>query len=225
MIHLHLVWKNPALASDHCFIFLGHYSDGSNLVVRSVRWWNEALHGVCRSCHVLPSGKEKCATQFPEANAMGSSFNASLGHSIAHAISTEARVGYHSGGLKGLTFYAPQINKAANPLWGRNMECPREDPHLTSVYAYNYVKGLQGDHPTVLKAIATPKHFMGQVFEGDGSNPWNNSTTVNRQDNDTRYTPQELESYYLPAFRAAMVDAGAGSVMCAYQGTEPQPQP
>ena len=55
------------------------------------------------------------------------------------------------------------------------------------VYAYNYVLGMQGQHPTILKTVTTPKHFMGQLFEGDGSDPWGNGTTVNRQSNDTRY--------------------------------------
>jgi beta-glucosidase len=79
---------------------------------------------------------------------------------------------------------------------------------------------MQGDdHPSgILKTVTTPKHFQGQTFEGDGSNPWGNGTTVNRQDNDTRYPVHDLEAYYLPAFKSAMVDAGAGSVMCAYQG-------
>ena len=102
---------------------------------------------------------------------------------------------------------------------GRNMECPGEDPHLSSVYAENYIKGFQGfGHPSgLLKAITTPKHFLGQVFEGDGSDPWGNGTTVNRQSNDTRYVLRDLEQYFLPAFKAAMVTAEAGSVMCAYQ--------
>lgn len=125
---------------------------------------------------------------------------------------------------------------------GRNMECPGEDPYVTSVYAREYVRAMQGEHPSgILKTVCTPKHFTGQMFEGDGSNPWNNGTTgcelrilasstmpttsnlslnsgvVNRQSNDTRYPLHDLEKYYLPAFRAAMVDAKAGSVMCAYQ--------
>ena len=85
------------------------------------------------------------------------------------------------------------------------------------MFAYNYVSAMQAnDHPSgILKTITTPKHFMGQIFEGDGSNPWKNGTTVNRQDNDTRYPLHDLEAYYLPAFRSAMVDAQAGSVMCA----------
>ena len=113
----------------------------------------------------------------------------SIRHTIAAAISTEARAEYNVGGLNGLTFFAPQLNMAANPLWGRNMECPGEDPYLSSVYAENYVKGFEGyGHPSgIKKAVTTPKHFVGQLFEGDASDPWRNGTTVNRQSNDTRY--------------------------------------
>ena len=69
------------------------------------------------------------------------------------------------------------------------------DPYLSSVYAENYIKGFQGfGHPSGLKkAVTTPKHFTGQLFEGDGSDPWGNGTTVNRQSNDTRYTLRDLE--------------------------------
>lgn len=97
----------------------GKFTDGTNLAARSVSWWNEALHGVCRSCQ--SSGK--CFTQFPEAVAMSCSFNATLWRMIGDTISTEARAAYNVGGLNGLTFFAPQLNMAANPLWGRNMEC------------------------------------------------------------------------------------------------------
>ena len=73
----------------------GKYHDGSPLAARSVSWWNEALHGVCRSCGA------KCPTQFPEANAMSASFNASLWHAIGDTISTEGRAFYNVGGLNG----------------------------------------------------------------------------------------------------------------------------
>eukprot|EP00912_Choanoflagellata_sp_UC4_P002392 UC4_evm6s1505 len=203
----------------------GNYGAG-NIAARPVSWWNEALHGVCRGCI-----EDKCYTQFPEANAFGSSFNSSLFHLIGDAISTEARAAYNVGGLNGLTFFTPQINMASNPLWGRNMECTGEDPYLTSVYAYEYVTGFQygagnrnaSSNGGILKGITTPKHFTGQMFEGDGSNPYNNGTTWNRQSNDTRYPLHDLEFYYLPAFKAAMVDAGAGSVMCAYQSVNGVP--
>ena len=62
-----------------------------------------------------------------------------------------------------------------------------------------------------------------RLAQGDGSNPWGNGTTVNRQSNDTRYVLRDLEQYYLPAFKAAMLTAEAGSVMCAYQGVNGVP--
>ena len=71
--------------------------------------------------------------------------------------------------------------------------------------------------------LMTPSHSEGQMFEGDASDPWGNGTTVNRQSNDTRYSMHDLEAYYLAPFKAAMVDAGAGSVMCAYQGVNGVP--
>ena len=87
---------------------------------------------------------------------------------------------------------------------------------MSAAFAYEYVTAMQGNHSAgILKTVTTPKHFVGQLFEGDGSDPWDNGTTVNRQSNDTRYPLHDLEKYYLPSFRSAMVDAGAGSVMCA----------
>jgi hypothetical protein len=105
----------------------GKYKDGTDLVARQVSWWNEALHGICcRHCydHCGEDGK-KCPTQFPEANAMSTSFNATLWRIIGDTISTEGRAFYNVGGLNGMTYFAPQLNMASNPLWGRNMECDR----------------------------------------------------------------------------------------------------
>jgi beta-glucosidase len=80
------------------------------------------------------------------------------------------------------------------------METPGEDPFLASVYAKEYIQGLQGNHPRVMKAAATPKHFVGHFFEGEDSDPWSNGTVVTRYSNDTRYSLQDLEQYYLPPF-------------------------
>ena len=198
----------------------GTFSDGTPLVARPVSWWNEALHGLRVGCQHL----ESCATQFAEANAMSCSFNRTLWRATGIAISSEARALFNEGHLGGLTFFAPQINMAANPLWGRNMECAGEDPFLTSEFAFAYVDAMQSSNVSkILKTVTTPKHFMGQLFEGDGSDPWNNGTTVNRQSNDTRYALHDLERYYLPPFKRAMKDAKAGSVMCAYQGVNGVP--
>ena len=194
----------------------GWYHDGTPLVGQRYVWWNEALHGL-EPRHVPngPCGKV-CPTLFAEANALSCAWNRSLWRETAAAISTEARAYFHEGANDGLTLYAPQINLASNPLWGRNMECPGEDPFLTSVFAKEFVWGLQGDHPTILKAVATPKHFVGHFFEGDGSDPWGNGTIFHRYANDTRFSLRDLQEYYLQPFRAALVEAKAASVMCAY---------
>jgi len=199
----------------------GNYHDGTPLVARDYRWWNEALHGV-EPHHDPPNDTCRlvCPTQFAEANALSQAWNRSLWKLTASAIATEVRAYYNQHVMEGLTLYAPQINLASNPLWGRNMETPGEDPFLTSMYALDFVNGLQGSHE-ILKTIATPKHFVGHFFEGEGSDPWGNGTQVLRYANDTIYSLQDLEQYYLPPFRAALRDAE--SVMCAYQSVNGVP--
>jgi beta-glucosidase-like glycosyl hydrolase len=201
----------------------GNYWDKTPLVSREYRWWSEALHGLepNHEAQNAPCGKV-CPTQFAEANALSCAWNTSLWYETAVVIGTEARAYWNERANQGLTFYAPQIN-LGQPLWGRIKETPGEDPYLTSQFAIQYVRGLQGDHPRVLKAAATPKHFIGHLFEGEGSDPYGNGTMVSRVSNDTRFSLQDLEQYYLPPFRAALKDAKAESLMCAYQSVNGVP--
>jgi xylan 1,4-beta-xylosidase len=201
----------------------GNYSDHSSLVAQEYSWWSEALHGLFPLHHDNGACGKVCPTSFAEANALSCSWNETLWYETANAISTEARAYFNERVNLGLTFYAPNLNLASHPLWGRSMETPGEDPYLAAVYAKQYIHGLQGDHPRVLKAAATPKHFIGHFFEGEDSDPWGNGTTVTRYSNDTRYSLQDLEQYYLPPFRAALKDAKAASLMCAYQSVNGVP--
>ena len=198
--------------------------DGHSLWPRGYNFWTEDLHGARIGCprrmvngSNLPFGR--CPTIFPEANTIGNSFNATLFRMVGEAISTEDRVFYTYGVVNGLSVFAPQINLNANPLWGRNMECPGEDPYLTSVYAREIISAMQGGFGAgntsarYFKTITTPKHFVGQIFEGGDMG---NGTKMDRTRNDSRITAQDLESYYLRPFRAALVDGGSGSFMCAY---------
>ena len=201
----------------------GNYSDQTPLVAREYVWWSESLHGLFPIHERNGVCGKVCPTSFAEPNALSCSWNASLWHATAAAISTEARAYFNQHANNGLTFYAPNINLASHPLWGRVMETPGEDPFLASVYAKEYIQGLQGNHPRVLKAAATPKHFVGHFFEGEDSDPWSNGTVVTRYSNDTRYSLQDLEQYYLPPFRVALKDAKAESLMCAYQSVNGVP--
>ena len=156
--------------------------------------WNEALHGVAWRDGV---------TVFPQAIGLASTWDPDLVYRVATAISTEARALYNQGSF-GLTLWSPVINIARDPRWGRTQEGYGEDPFLVSRMAVAYVKGIQGDHPFYLRAVATPKHYALNNVEA------------------TRFTGSSdapvgvIRDYYLPQFRAAIVEGGAQSIMCAY---------
>lgn len=94
---------------------------------------------------------------------------------------------------------APGVNIIRSPLGGRNFEYFSEDPFLTSRIAVAYIKGLQQQG-----VVATVKHFALNNQEWDRNNV--------SSDVDDR----TLHEIYLPAFKAAVQEAHAGSVMNSY---------
>lgn len=173
-------------------------------------WWNEALHGVARA------GK---ATVFPQAIGMAATFDEELMLRIATAISDEARAKHHHfinndvhTIYGGLTFWSPNINIFRDPRWGRGQETYGEDPYLTGRMAVNFVRGLQGDDEHYLKTVATIKHYA--VHSGPEKT---------RHSDDYHPTRKDLYETYLPAFRTAIKEASAESVMCAYNRVDGQP--
>ena len=180
------------------------------LGVPAYNWWNEGLHGVARSGY---------ATMFPQAIGMAATWDAPLIKQIGDVISTEARA-KNNEALRhdihsiyfGLTFWSPNINIFRDPRWGRGQETYGEDPFLTATLGENFVEGLQGTNPDYFKVIATPKHFA--VHSGPESS---------RHRFDVTPTPHDLWDTYMPAFRATIVDAKAGSIMCAYNAIYGQP--
>jgi beta-glucosidase len=171
------------------------------LGIRKYDAWNEALHGVAWRDGV---------TVFPQAIGLASSWDPELVHAVATAISTEARALYNSGSF-GLTLWSPVINIARDPRWGRTQEAYGEDPYLVSRLAVAYVKGIQGDHSFYFRAVATPKHFALNNIE---ATRFSGSSDV----------PEEvIRDYYLPHFRAAVVEGGAASIMCSYNSVNGVP--
>ncbi len=166
-------------------------------------WWNECLHGVARA---------GTATVFPQAIGLAACFDEELIYSVACAISDEARAKHHAALKKnnrkryfGLTFWTPNINIYRDPRWGRGQETYGECPYLTSRLAVAFIKGLQGNDKTYLKTAACAKHFAvhsGPEFERHSFN-----AVVSKK---------ELADTYLPAFEAAVREAGVESVMTAY---------
>jgi beta-glucosidase len=180
------------------------------LQVPAYNYWSEALHGI---------GNDGVATVFPQAIGFAASWNAPLVHQMADAISTEGRARYQEAlrqgrrvQSEGLTFWSPNINIFRDPRWGRGQETYGEDPFLTGRLAVAFITGLQGDDPQYLKAVATPKHFA--VHSGPEPSRHSIDVLISRHD---------LQDTYLPAFRAAVREGHAASVMCSYNLVNGQP--
>jgi beta-glucosidase len=181
------------------------------LQVPAYNWWTESLHGALGS---LPT------TNFPEPIGLAATFDAPLVNQVAGAISTEVQ-GLHALARQtgrmgrigtGLDTWSPNINIFRDPRWGRGQETYGEDPFLTAHMGVAFVTGMQGPNPDLPAVVATPKHFA--VHSGPESTRHSANVFVSRHD---------LEDTYLPAFRAAIVEGKAGSVMCAYNRIDGQP--
>ena len=179
------------------------------LNVPSYDWWSEALHGVA----------SKGTTEFPEPVGLAATFDVPRIHEMATYVGIEGRVKHmqferegHSNIFEGLDFWAPNVNIFRDPRWGRGQETYGEDPFLSGRLAVAFVTGMQGDDPHYYRVISTPKHFAVH----SGPEPTRHFADVDVSKHD------ELDTY-TPAFRAAVVDGHAGSVMCAYNAINGEP--
>lgn len=163
----------------------------------------EGLHG-------LSFPKINKTTVFPQPLALASSFNPEMAFKMGDVTTDEARAQYHHGpkqkdGVGGPLFlYAPNMNMARDPRWGRTGETYGEDPFLVSRMGVAYIKGFQGDHPKYLKAIPAPKHFVA-----------NNEENIRYHCN-AKVSEKWLREYYFAGFRACIIEGEAKSIMTAY---------
>ncbi len=179
------------------------------LGIPAYNYWNEGLHGTART---------GTATVFPQAIGLAAMFDNELLQKIADVISTETRAKYNEarkrddrGIYKGITLWSPNINLFRDQRWGRGQETYGEDPYLTSRLGVAFIKGLQGDGK-YLKTAACAKHFA--VHSGP---------EAMRHSFDAQASAKDLEETYLPAFKAAVTEAGVESVMGAYNRTNGEP--
>lgn len=137
-------------------------------------------------------------TIFPTPIAMAASFDPDLVESCHAIAAREARaVGIH-------WTFAPMVDIARDPRWGRMVEGAGEDPFLGSIMAVAQVRGFQGTDLGADKVIAGPKHFVGYGASLGG-----------RDYDEVNLSDYELHNVYLPPFKAA-IDAGARNIMTAY---------
>ena len=148
-------------------------------------------------------------TIFPVPIAMAASWDVETIERGQAVAAREARaVGIHWA-------FAPMVDVARDPRWGRIIEGAGEDPFLGAAVAVAQVRGFQGSdvegsdveggdfaHPE--RIIAGPKHLGGYGAALGG-----------RDYDEVNLSDYELWNVYFPPFQAA-VQAGAGNVMTAY---------
>src|SRR5438874_148615 len=138
-------------------------------------------------------------TIFPIPLGEAASWDPEAVQAAAHVAATEAA----AAGLHWT--FAPMVDIARDPRWGRIAEGSGEDPYLGSQMAAARVRGFQGNDLRAPEAVmATVKHFAAYGGAEGG-----------RDYNTVDVSERTLREIYLPPFRAA-VDAGAGSIMTSF---------
>lgn len=101
--------------------------------------------------------------------------------------------------------FAPMVDIARDPRWGRISEGAGEDPFLGAAFARARVRGFQGnDYGAADKILACAKHWVAYGAAEGG-----------RDYNTTDLSEQTLREIYFPPFKAA-VDAGVGTLMSSF---------
>src|ERR1035437_3992948 len=122
------------------------------------------------------------------------------------AIELSARISATEASASGIhSTFAPMVDIARDPRWGRVMEGAGEDPYLASKIAYARVKGFQGDKPGELNSVmACAKHFAGYGAAIGG-----------RDYNSVDMSDRLLWETYLPPFNAT-IDANVATFMSSF---------
>jgi beta-glucosidase len=198
------------------------------LKVPAMNGWNQSLHGIVWT---------EPTTMFPVPISMAATWNPTLVHDVAAAIADEGRAINNywpavqgkvepTGGQgqsvtvtadgkrlrhNGLVYRSPVINISRDPRWGRIWEAFGEDTWLTSRMTVAYVKGTQGDDARYLKLAATLKHYAVNNEERD------------RTKIDVTVSERMLREYFLPHFKAGIVEGKASSIMSSYNSINGTP--
>ncbi|MDE2447449.1 MAG: glycoside hydrolase family 3 C-terminal domain-containing protein [Gammaproteobacteria bacterium] len=168
-----------------------HYAvDDTRLGIPTI-FHGEGLHGYMA----------RGATSFPQAIAIGSTWDPALVTRIYTVVAREAR----ARGVQLLL--TPVINLGRDPRWGRIEETFGEDPYLVSEMGVAEVRGLQGNTLPLGpdRVFATLKHLTGYEVPEAGTNV-----------GPAEITRRTLLQMYLPPFEAAIKQANAQIVMASY---------
>jgi beta-glucosidase len=157
------------------------------------------------------------ATIFPQEIGLGASRDPDLVRQIGQAVAEELLA-------TGVQWnFSPVVAVPQDIRWGRTYESFGEDPGLVSELGIAYIQGMQTlptNYDPVLDQdlflLATPKHYLG-----DGGTTFGSSTQVIEKQylldqGDMRFNETEIRAMFLPPYQAAVVEAGAMSVMVSF---------
>ena len=192
-------------ADPHTMDLIRQGKVGSLLGVLGVKETNEAQKAALQSRLKIPLvlGYDVIhgyRTIFPVPLASASSFDMDLIERSERVAAKEAT----ASGIKWV--FAPMVDIARDPRWGRIVEGAGEDPYLGSMVAAARVRGFQGKHMADPDSVvACAKHYVAYGAVEGG-----------RDYNTVDISEQLLREVYLPPFHAA-VNAGVGTLMSAFQ--------
>ena len=194
--HLNGVAYHPEAATEYSFPHAKH----ARTINEVQRWFveetrlgipvdftNEGIRGLAH----------EQATSFPAQIGQGSTWNPDLIRRIGHITGREARaLGYTN-------VYAPILDIARDPRWGRTPESYGESPFLAATLGAAMVEGVQAEG-----VVSTPKHFAVYPVPKGGRD--------GQARTDPHVTPRAMHQLYLMPFRRAFEEAGAMGTMSSY---------
>lgn len=159
-----------------------------------VDFTNEAIHGLCHDR----------ATSLPAPISIGSTWNKKLVRLAGETAGREAKaLGYTN-------IYAPILDVARDPRWGRVVECYGEDPFLIAELGKQMTLGIQSQG-----VASTLKHYAVYSVPKGGRD--GNART------DPHVAPRELHQMYLYPFRRVIQEAKPWGVMSSYNDWDGEP--
>jgi beta-glucosidase len=139
------------------------------------------------------TGVADSSTYLPVGTALAATWNQDLGYEYGTVLGRETA--YRGKDV----ILGPGVNIIRDPLNGRNFEYMTEDPYLNSRMAVGYVRGVQDQGVAV-----SVKHYIA------------NSLEYERKNVNVEMDERTLREIYLPAFKSAIQEGGALTVMAAY---------
>lgn len=194
--HLNTIWNQEKTHTEYSFPFSTH-AEAINTVQKwfveetrmgiPVDFTNEGIHGLCH----------KKATPLPAPIGIGSTWDKDLVFQAGQIVGREAKaLGYTN-------VYAPILDVARDPRWGRVLECYGEDPFHIAEMGKQMTLGIQSEG-----VASTLKHFA--VYSVPKGARDGNART------DPHVAPREMHQMYLYPFKRVIQEASPLGVMSSY---------